>query len=221
MIDGVLDPDLPLQDIVPAGFHLAFCMTEGEMPEGVSMRYAAAWLSDGLYVFLEVTDPDRAPAAEMSPVWQGDGVEIYVDHDATFAPSGSYDAEGTFQFVMSAPSDDVQNGSGAEIYHETALRGSWDDGPFILVPRPFGYVAEIIIRADDLALASWSPGPGSPLAFDLGHNVSLPVGESDCEGNRLGQYFLKAGEPFTGALADYPFINSNVFCTPELVNEGP
>lgn len=220
-VDGVLEADLPLQEIVPAGFHPVSCRPTDTLPEGVTMRYAAAWLNEGLYIYLEVTDPDRAPAEEATPLWQGDGVEIYLDHDAVFAPSGSYDDEGTFQFVLSAPPDDVQNGSGGEIYHETILIDSWDDTSYAVVPRAFGYVVEAILRADDLSLASWSPGPGSPFGFSLGHNVSLPVGESDCEGNRLGQYFLKAGEPFTGIVDDYPFYNSNVFCTPELVDEGP
>jgi hypothetical protein len=190
------------------------------MPEGVGVRYAAAWLSDGFYLYLEVTDPELVPAEEGTPRWQGDGVEIYVDHDAVFAPSGSYDDEGTFQFVLSAPPDDVQNGGNGEIYHETVLMGTWD-GSYAVVPRPFGYVVEAILRADDLGLASWSPGSESPLGFNLGHNLSLPLGESDCEGNRLGQYFLKAGEPFTGIVDDYPFHNSNVFCAPELAEEGP
>src|SRR5688572_20183599 len=50
--------------------------------------------------------PERNPADPNDHVWRGDGVEIYIDHDAVFAEPSTYDNPGTFQFIAGAPTND-------------------------------------------------------------------------------------------------------------------
>ena len=66
---------------------------------------------------------------------------------------------------------------------------------------------------------SWTLTPDTAVGFDLGQNVSFPLGETGDQENRAGQWFLKVRDPATGDVTDYPYAASDVFCTPTLL--GP
>jgi hypothetical protein len=221
VIDGALDGNLPLQDLVknavrvPAENPPEF----SSLPADASMRFAAAWFDGGLYVFAEITDPNRYPALGSDDVFMGDGIDLYVDHDGVFNAPGVYDDPGTRSLAVAAPVDAATSSTRAEIYMPFVYIGSWGGGECIAVPTAQGYRIEVMITAATLGLSSWSPSPSAPLAFDLGHNVSFPAGETSIEGRRLGHYFVQAADGADGDFEDYPFYNSGVFCSPTLV--GP
>jgi hypothetical protein len=186
------------------------------VPRGHATRYAAAWFDDGVYLYLEVTDPHRNPADPGDQLWMGDGVELFVDADAIFAPAGSYDNPGAIQIIIAAPSDDDTNSSRATRQRPDGVITTWRSSAWVAAPTAGGYVVETMIRAADLDLPSWTLAAGQTIGIDLSHDVSLPVGQTGSEGNRLGQYFLQVGPaPITSQ--DYPFNNSGVFCEPELL----
>lgn len=210
-LDGQLEPGLATQPVTPVHW-----TGTGNIPAGNSLSFAAAWHAQGLYFFLQVLDPDRSPAPSSSEVWEGDGVEVYVDHDAVFAAPGSYDDPGTRQLIFAAPADDAQNGDRADAYVATTGRiAGLPSSDWIAVPTETGYVLELDVRASTLGLADWALAAGSQLAFDLAHNVSAPPGEAGVQGTRAGQYFLRVGTETEAAF--YPFQNSAVFCTPTLL----
>jgi hypothetical protein len=215
VIDGIVEPGMFLEEVDPVGWKVCSNCPR-TFPSGHGTRYAAAWFDDGLYWYLELTDPDRNPADPGDEAWMGDGLELYIDHDAVFASSGSYDNPGTIQIVMAAPPDDGSDSSRAARYRPSEAFTTWTSSEWIATPTTTGYVVEAMIVAADLDLASWTPTAGQNVGIDLSHNVSLPVGDNGTEGNRHGQYFLQIGPtPLTGE--DYPYINSGVFCTPELL----
>jgi hypothetical protein len=182
---------------------------------GHALAYAAAWHALGLYFYLEVSDPDRNPAAPSSEVWEGDGVEVYVDHDGIFAAAGTYDDPGTRQLIFAAPADGASDGDRGEAYASPAGRlGTVAATDWIATPTPTGFAFELWVTAADLGLSTWSLTAGAQVGFDLAHNVSSPVGQTGAQGNRAGQYFLRVG-PQTD-VSMYPFYNSGVFCAPTL-----
>lgn len=217
-IDGERELQLPTQTVAAEGTRVP----EGNpsehqsIPPNVSMAYAVAWRPDGLYFYAEVVDSDYNPAPDAEAEWAGDGVELYVDHDAVFAAAGTYDDQGTYSFIVEGPPDLGMSGAGAGYYRPYTRQDDWA-GQWISKSTDDGYVIEAFIDASDLGLSSWTISDGSQLAFDLGHNVSFPVGVTGPDVNRLGQYFLQAAEPLTSTESDYPFFNSSVFCTPEVV----
>ncbi len=216
-IDGVLEPTLSLQPLVPEGFQYATGNGPEyqSIPDGVSAEFAVAWLTDGLYFFVDITDPDRQPPEQDQSAYHGDGIELYVDHDASFAPAGFYDDPGTRQFIIAAPATNTTDSSRAETYLTFGSIGDFM-GSWISTPRQGGFVVEAYIRAADLGLQTWTLSEGAPVAFDLSHNVSYPDGTIGEDGHRLGQYFLKIADSPTGELSDYPYNNSGVFCVPGL-----
>lgn len=220
VIDGALDGNLPLQDLpkdavrVPSANPPEF----SSLPSDVRMRFAAAWFDAGLYLFVEVVDPNRYPARANDDEWMGDGIDIYVDHDAVFntAP-GFYDDPGTRSLAVAAPNDASTPAARGSIYMPFVDLGAWSGNQFVAVPTADGYRIEAVVTAATLALPDWSPSPAAPFAFDLGHNVSFPAGETGIEGRRLGHYFVRAADGADGDFEDYPFYNSAVFCVPTLV----
>ena len=185
------------------------------------MRFAAAWHESGLYFYIEVTDTALNLANPSDPLWYGDGVEIYVDHDGTMsAPPGFYDAPGTKQFVVQAPPDDKSDSARADMFIPEDIDRAWPSTQWVGKYRSYGYAVEALVVANDLDLSSWTLAAGDHVGIDLGHNVSYPVGQSGPWGNRLGQYFMRTKEPFTGSVDDLPFWNSAVFCTPVLLDGG-
>ncbi len=101
VIDGVLDCGPILQPIVPVGWRGAAPLPP--FPSGNTAKVAAAWRSDGLYVFVDVTTPVAIPPDLSSPAYYGAGVEIFVDDDGAFATPGRYDTPGTVQMIVPSP----------------------------------------------------------------------------------------------------------------------
>jgi len=220
VIDGALDGNLPLQELlkdavrVPAENPPEF----SSLPSDVSLRFAAAWFDGGFYLFVEVVDPNRFPARTTDDEWTGDGIDIYVDHDAVFdAAPGFYDDPGTRSLAVAAPTDASTTSTRGSIYMPYVDLGAWGGNEFVAVPTADGYRIEAIVTATTLELPGWSPSPAAPFAFDLGHNVSFPAGETGIEGRRLGHYFVRAADGADGDFEDYPFYSSAVFCVPTLV----
>jgi hypothetical protein len=216
VIDGALDPGLRLSPIIPIGW-----AGEGDdVPAGQRASYALAWRPDGLYVYVEVVDPDRVPAQLDHQAWCGDSIEIYADSDGRFDQAPAYDSPGALQFVVAAPGDDagpLKRGEGYCI--------GCGDGPmpidavqFIAAPRADGYAVEMFVAGADLGLATWVLAASGQVGVDLSVNVSNPTASSrPCavgvnDGNRLGQYFLHLApvEPL------YPFITPEAFCVATL-----
>jgi hypothetical protein len=214
-IDGQLDFALNLVPLTPEGWRSS---SVASAPEHTTVAFAVAWLPEGLYVFARVEDPNRAPAPEASEVWQGDGLELYLDDDGTFAASPSYDDPGSVQLVVAAPSDATHASTRATRYRNTATLGAWDANAFATFPSESGYTLEALVRAEALDLASWALQSGQTVGFNLGVNVSPLDEELDAglslDGLRLGQYFLRAA----GTTCDgSPFCTVEAFCTPLLI----
>ena len=207
-LDGTIEPGLTLEDVIPQGW------TDGP-PAGNAMRFAAAWLPTGLYFFLEVDDTELNPAATSAPIWQGDGVEVYVDHDGILATTG-YDAMGTKQFMLGAPIEGQTDPVRGDVYKRGDRERAWDASQYLAVPTAGGYAVELVVETPDLDLESWSLEAGDYVGFDLAHSVSHPIGVTGSNGNRLGQYFLRIADPATGLTSDYPWTMANVFCVPRL-----
>jgi hypothetical protein len=207
-LDGRLEPGLALQAVEPVHW-----TGPGSVPAGHSLSFAAAWHADGLYFYLHVVDPDRSPADATAEAWQGDGVEVYVDHDANFADAGGFDDPGTRQLIFTAPPDGAHNGERADAYLPPSGRvAAVGASRWITIPTATGYALELSVSAADLGLSSWTLSASARVGFDLAHNISAPAGEAGVQGNRLGQYFMRAGADG----APFPFQNSRVFCTPTL-----
>ena len=215
LIDGVLEEGLTALAVEPAGWKGAGVGP----PDGNLAAAAIGWWPGGLYVHLDVTDPDRLPPPASDYTWCGDGVELYVDSDGALVAAPDYDPAGTRQLVMVAPADDSAPVARGEIYRRGALLGDWT-GSFTAVPRSGGYTAEAIVAAADLALDAWAPAAGQRVGIDLAINVSSADGttaEVDCPtGTRLGQYFLQVDAADTSDCEGHPYCDAAAFCTPTL-----
>lgn len=214
-LDGVVEPNLDMEFVVPVGW-----MTRTtSLPSGVSLQYAAAWHETGFYFYLEVTDPDLNPAGASDPVWYGDAVEIYIDHDAVFAPANEFDAVGTREFIVGAPAGANESSTRGDIFVVDGIERPWPATQWIGIGRDTGYIVEAFVVAADLSLSNLALSAGTVVGFDLGHDVSFPIGQTGLRGNRLGQYFLQVRQPFSGTGKDCPFIDTSVFCTPTLLGD--
>lgn len=219
-IDGELECDLALQPITPVGWS----NTTSPLPAGQGVKLAAAWRPDGVYFYVEVTDPTRLPRRAGEDVWCGDAVELYLDDDGVFAGAPMYDAPGTIQVLGAAPGDDtdaVRSGGDRWRAPNAGLRvGDWTSPRYGAFPKPFGYVFEAFMKADDLDLPSWTLAAGGAVGLDLSVSVSTsadppPSGETPGCGLRLGQYFMRlAPPPCTTACT--PFETTAAFCAPSL-----
>ena len=212
----VLDGELETGMYLEAGTFVGWIGDSDAAPAGNSLSFSAGWYDTGLYFYIDVTDPERNPADPSDDVWRGDGVEVYIDHDAVFAEPSSYDNPGTFQFIAGAPASDSDPSTRVDIYAVSELQGAWSPTSWVSLPTRAGYRVEAFITAADLGLSSWSLTPGTTVGFDIGHNVSYPLGQTGGQANRAGQRFLNVADPLTGDVADYPFANSGVFCSAEL-----
>ena len=192
---------------------------DGQVPDEHAMSFAAAWRPDGLYLFIQILDPDRNPAQDEDEAWMGDGVEIYVDADGVYPDAGGFDDPGARRFVIAAPAGGPTPTTRAEAYlAETAL-GSWSTTQLVVVRTTDGYNIEVFVTADDLGLDDWPLAEDGTVGFDLAHNVSVPPGEAGSDGNRDGQYFLRIAASSRRGPDDYPYRNENAFCTTTLLAE--
>jgi hypothetical protein len=210
-IDGLLEHGLSLETMTPVGW------SSGAVPDGHRMRLAVAWHREGLCFYIEISDPHRNPANLAMPVWQGDAVELFVDHDAAFAPPGAYDSAGTKYFIVAAPGSDALAATRADVYLPAGYQSHWKRSRWLSVPTAAGYIVEAFVTGEDLGLRDLDLQPGSNVGFNLGHDISYPPGEEGAAGNREGQCLYKVAQPFAGQPYDYPFQNSSVFCTPTLL----
>ena len=215
VIDGVIDCGLVRHDLIPVGWRGG---GSGAPPLTVSATYAVAWRLDRLYLFVDVSDPDRF---SRQPEFCADGVELYVDSDGTFAGQ-TYDDPGTRQFTVAAPADDVTTLRSGGVYVDRVRRGTWTSTRFGAFPREGGYTVEADVTAADLGLATWSLT--DRIAFDLGIDVSTPDGSPGpllsplCPSNgdlRLGQFFARINEN-TSNCDNRPYCDVAAFCTPTL-----
>jgi hypothetical protein len=217
VLDGVLDPGLELQTLVPVGWQ-SRATPPAPLPD-VPVRFAIAYRPDRLYFFVDVADPDRFPARAQDPSYCGDGVELYVDHDGVFTSAPELDWPGTTQFIGRAPPDATTvKSDGGERYAQHEYAGVWQ-GAYAAYPRSGGYTLEAIIVAGDIGLASWSLVAGGRVGVDLSINVSTPDGAkvavSGCpQSTRLGQFFLRIDESHIGDYAaGAPYYWPTAYCS--------
>ncbi len=212
-IDGVIEPCLALNALTPAGWTGSMAL-----PAAIHARAAYAWRPDGIYVYVEVDDPDRHPASMPDDPYCGDAVEAYVDDDGLFAAAGHYDVPGTIQLIAAAPSSSSGSSSYAGRWVDTGTHVAWTPPRFAMVGRPGGYAFETLVQASELGRASWTLAAGQHVGLDLAVDVSTPDGSlgtspNSC-GSRTGQYFLRI-DPTAASCVD-PYCDSRAFCTPVL-----
>jgi hypothetical protein len=180
-------------------------------PDDVNVQWAAGHGTFGLYFLVEIDTPRLSPATADLEGWCGDGVEIYVDHDAVFRPDGRYDDMGTQQFLVTAP---VAGGTSRRGEVSIGFSGSdrpWPSTRFAAFARPGGYTVEAIVTPSDFDLDGWTIEAGNPIGFNLGINVSrTDASQNVLCGSRLGQLFLRATE------MDPPYNSTRAFCVATL-----
>jgi hypothetical protein len=216
-IDGELDCGLALHSLTPAGW------TGGAALPDATAEYAVAWRFDGLYFYVFVHDPLVVPATPASNIWEGDGIEIFVDSNGAYTASSFYDATGTRQFTTAAPNAGTASVARGQIWAfplplNGGLPADWLSTTYRTFPKPGGYALEAFVVGADLGLASWSLSAGANVGMDVGINVSYPEADaSGAFGHRLGQYFVSVDpNPPDGGVAS-PFVNTRAFCNPTLV----
>lgn len=211
VIDGKLDCGPPLRDLTPVGW------TGGATPPDASARYAVAWRPDGLYFFVQVSDPSRVPARSTESTWQGDAVEIYVDSDGSYAAPPAYDDPGTRQFTIAVPAGAQESVARAEVWFNNGSSTPWASTEFRAYALPDGYVVEAFVSGADLGLATLALVAGGHVGMDLSIDVSFPTDQGPDAGgfgNRLGQYFLRVAAPDAGE--GIPPFDPRAFCKPAL-----
>jgi hypothetical protein len=212
VLDGEIDCALTLAPVVSARW-----TGPGVLPSDISAQYAAAWYPNGIYVYIDVTDPTREPAPDPNNPYCGDGVEIHLDNDGLFSSAPRYDNPGTIQLVAMAPMNDTESRSVGSMYRDTNRLGDWNPTRFATYPRPGGYRLEAMVTAEDLGLTTWDLMVAGRIGFDLSINVSgTPSG---C-GTRLGQYFLRIYTAGSAPCRGEPHCDVRAFCTPELISMG-
>jgi hypothetical protein len=216
VIDGVLDAGLATTYLTPKWLGTT-------VPDNVSARIAAAWRADRLYLYVDVTDPDRWPARPADAVFCGDAVELYVDSDGLYPSAPMYDDPGTVQLVVAAPVEDVTPAFRGAVYRKSTSAVPWASSRFGAYPRAGGYTVEAEIVAADLGLASWTLG--GQIGFDLAIDVSTPDGSPGNDmpvlcsngGYRSSQYFLRIAAPSTACVDGGAYCNTAAFCTAALL----
>lgn len=215
VLDGRVDGALSVLAFAPAGW-----TSKGgaPLPTSTTAEYALAFRPEGLYFYVRVYDPNRQPAAPGDAVWRGDGVELYVDDDGSYASLPSYDDPGTIQIVVAAPDNGTTPTTRANLYRDRLDQGAWTSPNFKAFALPDGYVVEALVEADALGLSTWSLTSGLTVGVDLGVNVSAGPSQDAgalLDGNRIGEYFLHVGGADCGGL---PFCTPEAFCVATLID---
>jgi hypothetical protein len=213
VIDGVIDGGLVPVPVTPRRWDGL-----SPLPPDASASLAVAWRPSGLYFFAAIGDGSRLPDPDVTRLYCGDAVELYVDSNGAFAKPATYDAQGTRQFIIAAPVDATTPRATGEVYRMTAALGSWTSKSFRAFPTADGYVVEAFVTAQDLGLAAWSLTAGARVAIDFAHDLSQTSAGagSACVATRLGQSFLAVIEPGVGNSTDLPYQNPEAFCRPTL-----
>lgn len=217
-MDGVLDEGLALVDIPDVTYHSDYPELSRVLPTGFHARFAAAWHAQGVYVFFAVTDDNRLVADATQPVWQGDGVEVYVDDDGAFSDASEYDNPGTTHLLYGAPARDQDAGK-PRVERTTRVNmprpEPWPAARVYALATATGYVLEAVVTALDLDLAAWSLQPNMRIGFNVGINASLPSPIVGSPNRRAGSYVLRT-DPAGAIPASFPFNTNAAFCTPTL-----
>jgi hypothetical protein len=206
-IDGSLECGLVSSPMQPLGWN-------GLSPSPEKRAsYAAAWHRDGLYVYVEVHGALTVPHPSGQPIFCGDAVELFVDADAESDDAGTYDATGTMQFVIAAPSGGQPMDAWRFIQGNS--QGAWIAKALQVSALSDGYSVEAFVTAADLGLWQWNPS--QQLGFSLAIDVTDPAASrSGCE-TKTGQFFLRLGDP-RGSCPGEPWCDAKAFCDPELLS---
>jgi len=188
-IDGLPECGLPLYLATPQGFD-----GDAAAVDAVA-SYGVAWRPNGVYFFIRVTDPTAVPPDGAQPASYGDGIELFVDADGSFAAPPAYDDPGTRRFVIAAPNDATTPAARGEVWSGSdEIASSWESRSFRAYPKSFGYVVEAFIGATDLGLSRLDLVSGSAIAWDVAIDVSFPTpAETGSAGHRLGRYLVRGG----------------------------
>ena len=216
VIDGIVECGLALEPFVPQGWTVV-----EPIPTGHRAELVVAWHPDGVYFFVHVITPTVRPPWSFSQEFCGDGVEVYLDADGVFAAPPAYDAPGTRQLVIPAPSG--ASSSHAVGYVDGRARAAWDAGRVIAVRTVDGYAVEAFVRRDDVFLTSGLLASGDLVGIDVAVNVAGAVDRFTLCGRRLGQYFLHAANATTPPAAPcdgLPYCDVGSFCAPTLLPPG-
>jgi Carbohydrate family 9 binding domain-like len=208
-IDGTLECGLTLSALPPTGWK------DLEASPEKRASYAVAWHRDGLYVYVEVHGAPVAAHAAGEPIFCGDAVEVYVDSDAETDDAGTYDAMGTMQFVVAAPTG--AQGPDAWRFSQGESQGAWISKSLAVTSTPDGYSVEAFITAADLGLWQWNPTDrlGFSVAIDVAsERTTLPIREG-C-GSKSGQFFLRLGEARATCPGE-PWCDAKAFCSAALL----
>jgi hypothetical protein len=211
LIDGALECGLSLAEMQPLGW---------KGPNAVPDRrasYAAAWQHDGVYVYIEVHGPAIAAHPANEPLFCGDAVEIYVDADAEGDDAGTYDAMGTMQFVIAAPS--ATGSMDAWRFIQGNPQGAWISKSLKVTALADGYSVEAFINAADLGLWQWSPTVelGFSIAIDVAADPSAAIASRAGCTAKSGQFFLRLGDPH-GSCPGEPWCDARAFCQAALLD---
>ncbi|MBL8682169.1 MAG: hypothetical protein JNK05_23585 [Myxococcales bacterium] len=207
-IDGVLEPGVVLEPIVPM-----FWTGASAIPAGQSAQLGMGWTAEGVYFFVSVEDRTSVVAPMTEEDYCGDGAELYLDWDGVNAMAPMYDDPGTRQFIVAAAFGTGTRANRATGYVGTDNRGAWRSTQFGAFGRSAGYVVEALVTARDLGLPAGTPIT-TRVGFDISINVSPERPSAGACGGRLGQYFLRA---LGTANSAHPYLNSGAFCTARLV----
>lgn len=216
VIDGIVECGLALEPLVPQGWTVV-----EPVPSTHRAEFVVAWHPDGVYFFVHVITPTVRPAAALSDVYCGDGVEVYLDADGVFAAPPAYDVPGTRQFVIPAPSG--ASSSRAVGYVDGHSEAAWMAGRAIAVRTADGYAVEAFVRREDVFLAGGALASGDAVGIDVAVNVAGAVDRWGVCGRRLGQYFLHAANTTTPPAAPcdgLPYCDVRGFCAPTLWPPG-
>lgn len=217
VIDGVVDSDLNLVALTPAGW-----TGQGSLPDHTTASFALAWRPNGLYVFMRVVDPNRLPPKDGRPIWEGDGAELYFDVDGLFPTAPTYENPGMIQIIVAAPADDTTPSTASQRFRNATPQGAWMSARFAAFPSADGYVLEGLLQADAVDATALVLQSGNVVGIDLGVNVSVldeHVGDAGAtlDNRRLGQYFLHVTDPVNGC-GGQPYCTPAALCTPTLVD---
>lgn len=219
LLDGELD--------CPAAFDtapLSWAFEAARRPPDVSARWAWAYRPDGLYVFVEVTNPALVASPSALAPWCGDAVHVYVDSDGVTADPAGYDALGTRQFICMAPSPGVPQQSQCLFFAASSAGASTpssplDAGRLITFRTDGGYRLEGFLTAADLGLSQWSLRAGERVGVQVSVSIGGASGPDPACPGRLGEFFLRFGGDGGVDSANVPQNLSGAFCYPRLAQE--
>jgi hypothetical protein len=211
VIDGILDCGLPLVPVAPVAW------SGGASPPDATAEYAVAWRPEGLYFFVQVTDPSHVPAEVSELSWEGDAVELFIDSDGVYAAPPAYDNPGARQFTIAAPPQAQSAIARAQVWYPGSAGADWTSTQYRAFGTSTGYVVEAFVVGADLGLGALTLAAGGRVGLDLSVDVSYPTdrgADAGSPGNRLGQYYLRVASADAGG--GTPPFDPRAFCVATL-----